>query len=163
MRQQQLVALVGAIILSGSIATGAVAHHRQGHGGGPPAQTTEPSANSQTTSTPANLASYATLTTAQRTFLASLLRGTSDYDYLITETLRDEIQSQIDTLPPGIQRQLARGHELPPGIAKKVTLPVTVNNQLGVDDDLEIIVLGPNAVIVDPLTDQVIDLLSNIF
>ncbi len=76
--------------------------------------------------------------------------------------MRDEIQSQIDTLPPGIQQRLARGRELPPGIAKKVTLPQQVNEELDIDDALEIVVVGPNIVILDPFTNQIVGLLADL-
>lgn len=152
--QRRLLTLVGtSAILIGTIAAqGVKAHHRDWHQGG------SPSSTSDTITTEEAI----TLTAAQRTFLDSLLNGTSDQNYLLTEEMREEIQAQIGTLPPGIQRRLARGRALPPGIAKKVTLPEQVNEEIGLDENLEITILGEDIAIIDPVTDLVVDLLQGI-
>ena len=156
MKIRHSLVLTGAIALWAASFSTAQAHHRAGHGGGPSSSGTSPS---EVVSTSADVV---TLTTAQQTFLESLIDGSSDEYGLISEDMRDEIQSQIDTLPPGIQQRLARGRELPPGIAKKVTLPQQVNEELDIDDALEIVVVGPNIVILDPFTNQIVGLLADL-
>lgn len=99
----------------------------------------------------------------QKDQLINLLYGRDRYSYLVSPTIRREIYNQINSLPPGIQKRLAKGKGLPPGIAKRITLPHTINDRLDLSRDIDIVVLGSNVVILDPLTGVVIDLLRDIF
>jgi hypothetical protein len=99
----------------------------------------------------------------QKERLINLLRGGSRNDYVLNPAIRIEIRDRANSLPPGIQKRLARGKSLPPGIAKKILLPYDVNNYLDLSPDVRIVVLGSSVVIVDPLTNIVWDILDDIF
>jgi hypothetical protein len=60
------------------------------------------------------------------------------------------------------QRRLARGRSLPPGIAKKIYLPTQVNQQIDLDDNVRIIVIGSDVAVIDPVTELVIDIVRDI-
>jgi hypothetical protein len=75
--------------------------------------------------------------------------------------MRVEILSNRYSLPPGIQRRLARGGTLPPGIAKKVYLPRTLYSLVGLPAGTELLVIGPKVVTVDSTTDRILTLLEN--
>jgi hypothetical protein len=102
------------------------------------------------------------LTTIQRTQIVEIIRGTSTSSYLINEVLRQQILTQVGSLPPGIQKNLARGKGLPPGIAKKVLLPVTIVNYVNLPANTNIIVIGSNVVVIDPIKNVILDIISNI-
>ncbi len=99
---------------------------------------------------------------AQRERLISVIRGTDSQSYLITEVQRLEITRQYASLPPGIRKKLARGKGLPPGIAKKLVLPTTVNTYLGIPTNRNIIIVGRNIVLLDPVSDRVLDILLDV-
>lgn len=96
------------------------------------------------------------------TLLDILLGTNDDYAALISEELRLEILDDIGALPPGIQRQLARGRGLPPGIAKKHRIPVSVLPLLDLEPDTELLIIGDNIVIVDP-AEVILDIVEGIF
>ncbi len=102
------------------------------------------------------------LTTIQRTQIVEIIHGTSTYSYLINDVLRQQIYTQVSSLPPGIQKNLARGKGLPPGIAKKVLLPVTIVNYVNLPANTNIIVIGSNVVVIDPIKNVILDIISNI-
>ena len=137
----------------------AQAHHRSGHSS---------SSNSRNgaaqPSAPDDLPEAASLDggldVAQRSRLETLLQGTDDS--IIDIYTRREIQEQIDSLPPGIQRRLARGRALPPDIAKKVDLPTRVNEYVGLEEDIQVVVVGRDAVVLDPVTGVIVDVLRQI-
>jgi len=99
---------------------------------------------------------------AQKDQLITVIRGTGSEAYLLTEAQRLEITRQYASLPPGIRKNLARGKGLPPGIAKKLVLPTTVNTYLGIPTDRNIIVLGRNIVLLDPVSDRILDILFDV-
>jgi hypothetical protein len=102
-------------------------------------------------------------TSSQRTTLVELVRGTCGCNYLISNSLRTQIQSQSRSLPPGIQKQLARGKGLPPGIAKKLLpLPKQVNTHLNLPSHYDLAVVGSNVVLVNRVQSVVVDLLVNV-
>jgi hypothetical protein len=98
----------------------------------------------------------------QKNQLIGVIRGTGSEAYLLTEEQRLEIVRQYAALPPGIRKNLARGKGLPPGIAKKFILPTTVNTYLGIPTNRNIIVLGRNIVLLDPVSDRVLDILFDV-
>jgi len=124
-----------------------------------PAQTSVTTTTTTTTSTSVKLLS---LTALQRTQILEIIRGTSTFSYLINDGLRQQIFTQVSSLPPGIQKNLARGKGLPPGIAKKVLLPATVINYVSLPANTNIIVVGSNVIVVDPIKNIILDIISNI-
>ncbi len=98
----------------------------------------------------------------QRSQLISVIRGTGREAYLLTEGQRLEIVRQYAALPPGIRKNLARGKGLPPGIAKKFILPTAVNTYLGIPANHNIIVVGRNVILLDPVSDRILDVLLDV-
>lgn len=96
----------------------------------------------------------------QRAQLTDLLSGRVVNNEVLDANTCDLIDSQISSLPPGIQKRLARGKGLPPGIAKKVILPKTVNTYLNIPAQYELIVIGANVVLYDSVTTIVVDLIT---
>ncbi len=115
-----------------------------------------------TTTTTTNTSQTTTFTTSQTTQIVEIIRGTSASSYLITDSLRDQIYAQQASLPPGIRKNLLRGKGLPPGIAKKVKLPIEVCNQVNLPENTNIIVVGSNIVLVNSITNVVLDIVFNI-
>lgn len=103
-----------------------------------------------------------TLTSVQRTQIIEIVRGTGSYSNLINASLRQQILAQLNSLPPGIRKNLVRGKGLPPGIAKKVLLPVGVVNYVNLPSNTNILVIGSNVVVVDPIRNIILDIISNI-
>lgn len=102
-------------------------------------------------------------TNSQRTVLTNLLQGNCDCNYLLTNTFRTQVNSQVRSLPPGIQKQLLRGKGLPPGIAKKLlVLPKQVNTYINVPAQYELAVIGSNVVLLNQARTIVVDLITNI-
>ncbi len=168
-----IAATIGTVSLS---PLAAQAHHRTGHSGGPPHRShpTESVQEEHSSQAESDAISQAesdedfqaastalTLTAAQRAAIASILQDTND-ETILSPAIRGDIQSQIDSLPPGIQRRLARGRALPPGIAKKVSLPSRVNEQIDLGENVQIIVLGRDVVVVDPVTDLIVDIIRDV-
>lgn len=116
-----------------------------------------------TTTTTTTTTSTVILNPYQRTQIIEIIRGTSTYSYLISDDIREQIYIQRSSLPPGIRKNLARGKGLPPGIAKKVLLPLNVVNHLNLPSNTNIIVIGSNIVVFDPISNVILDILSNIF
>ncbi|MGB0562920.1 MAG: hypothetical protein ACPGVO_14130 [Spirulinaceae cyanobacterium] len=145
------------VVLIGTIATPSFAGRGNGRGNGQ-GNGRNPNVEVETVESSQLL----TLTTSQRTWLINLVEGTGDDNDLLSEAIRLEI-TNLSPLPPGIQRKLARGGTLPPGIAKKVTLPRAIVSYLELpNDDVDIIVVGDNLAIVDS-ANTVIDLITGLF
>lgn len=103
------------------------------------------------------------LSYAQKNQLIELLRGSSRDSYLLNPSLRIEIANQINSLPPGVEKRLARGKGLPPGITKKVNLPNEINDHLNLSQNIRIIVLGSSVVVFDSFSNVILDVLQYIF
>ena len=125
-----------------------------------PAQTSVPTTT--TTTTTSTSVQLISLTTLQRNQIVDIIRGTGTYSYLINDGLRQQIFTQVSSLPPGIKKNLARGKGLPPGIAKKVLLPATVVNHVSLPANTNIIVVGSNVIVFDPIKNIILDIISNI-
>lgn len=125
-----------------------------------PSESTEVTRTTTTTTT--NTSQTTTFTTSQTTQIVEIIRGTSSSSYLITDSLRDQIYAQQASLPPGIRKNLLRGKGLPPGIAKKVKLPIAVCNYVNLPANTNIIVVGSNIVLVNSVTNVVLDIVFNI-
>ena len=74
----------------------------------------ETSVNTTTTTTTSTSTQLLSLTALQRTQIVEIIRGTSTYSYLINTGLRQQIFTQVSSLPPGIKKNLARGKGLHP-------------------------------------------------
>jgi len=118
--------------------------------------------NTTTTTTTTTTSQTTTFTTSQTTQIVEIIRGTSSSSYLITDSLRDQIYAQQASLPPGIRKNLLRGKGLPPGIAKKVKLPIEVCNYVNLPENTNVIVVGSNIVLVNSITNVVLDIVFNI-
>ena len=75
-----------------------------------------------------------------------------------------EIDAQINSLPPGIKKQLRQGKGLPPGIDKKVILDRDVVDYIGVDSSrYDIVVIDSNVVLREKITSVVQGILYDLF
>ncbi len=156
------LALISAVVTATHYPATAQAHHRPGHAGGPPHRTTTEAQNGSEEAISQDALSTP-LTADQRVYITNLLRDPNHPDAaLITSGTRSDIQSQLSSLPPGIQRRLARGRSLPPGIAKKVFLPASINDRIDLNDNVRIVVVGPDVAVIDPVTGLIVDLLRQI-
>ena len=126
-----------------------------------PAQTSVPTTTTTTTTTSTSV-QLISLTTLQSNQIVDIIRGTGTHSYLINTGLRQQIFTQVSSLPPGIKKNLARGKGLPPGIAKKVLLPATVVNHVSLPANTNIIVVGSNVVVFDPIKNIILDIILNI-
>lgn len=66
------------------------------------------------------------------------------------------------SLPPGLQRQLERNGTLPPGLSSH-RMPPGLRGRLPGRENNEILVVGSDVIIIDPLTRAIIDILEVIF
>lgn len=99
----------------------------------------------------------------QKAELIDLLKGRDSNGYILSPGIRIEITNQINSLPPGIQKRLAKGKPLPYGIAKKVILPQEVNKHVNLSQDYKIIVLGSSVIVLSSSDNLILDILQNIF
>ncbi|HIK16843.1 MAG TPA: hypothetical protein IGS53_16380 [Leptolyngbyaceae cyanobacterium M33_DOE_097] len=113
-----------------------------------------------TTQTTTVRQSYFSFSSTQRTQLTNLLVGRVVRNEILSVSTRNLITNQLNSLPPGIQKRLVRGKGLPPGIAKKVFLPKTVNTYLNIPSRYDLIVIGSNVVVCDSVTTVVVDLIT---
>ena len=67
----------------------------------------------------------------------------------------------VEALPPGIQKRLARGKPLPPGIAKKVA-PDGLRARVRLPDGYEMIEVGLDVLLVEVATSIVHDILTGV-
>ena len=71
-----------------------------------------------------------------------------------------------DTLPPGLQRQLEQRGSLPPGLEQRIhAVPADLAIRLPryPDNDRRWIVLGGNVILLDEATSTIVDIVSGIF
>ena len=93
---------------------------------------------------------------------------TASASIALTKDMQVEIRSwyahhpvgNVDALPPGIRKNLARGKPLPPGIAKKVA-PAGLRSRLRVPDGYQIIEVGLDVLLVEIATSIVHDILMD--
>ena len=69
--------------------------------------------------------------------------------------------SGAEALPPGIRKRLARGKELPPGIAKQV-VPTGLRSRIELPAGFEIVEVGLDILLVEIATDIVHDVLMDV-
>jgi hypothetical protein len=89
------------------------------------------------------------LNTTQRNQLVDLVKGRTLRPDILSDRLRLDISNQVSSLPPGMVQRIVRGKGLPPGIAKKIYLPKTINTYLGLPVNYDVVVLGDRAVVLD--------------
>lgn len=104
----------------------------------------------------------ANLSYTQQVNLIDILTGRNRDNSILSSAIRIEINNQVNSLPPGIQKRLAKGKSLPPGIAKKVELPKTLNHHLKMSPEVKIIVIGSSVVVINPLDNLILDILQNV-
>jgi len=70
-----------------------------------------------------------------------------------------------DSLPPGLQRQLVRNGTLPPGLQKRVQpLPLALEQQLpSIRVGMRRVVLSGNVMLLEVTTARIVDLIRNVF
>lgn len=69
--------------------------------------------------------------------------------------------SNVEALPPGIRRNLARGKRLPPGIAKK-SAPAELVSRLPLREGYELVEVGLDVFLVEVATNVVHDVLMDV-
>ena len=69
-----------------------------------------------------------------------------------------------ETLPPGLQKHLVRNGTLPPGLQKKIQpLPVTLERQLSpVPTGYRRVVVAGNVILMEPVTGVIYDVIRNV-
>ena len=80
------------------------------------------------------------------------------------ETIRDYYSGRrvnVDTLPPGIAKNLQRGKPLPPGIAKK-NLPDDLESRLLPLDGFRRQVLGDDIALIDEENNIIVDIITDV-
>ncbi|HEY9735721.1 MAG TPA: hypothetical protein V6D06_05540 [Trichocoleus sp.] len=159
-KQLRATALLSAIALSALMAAPTFARPGNGNGQGNRPASTPQATSAPQTAQPTPTASQ--LTDQQRQALISMILGTSSNSTLIDPALRAEILANRASLPPGIQRRLVRGRGLPPGIAKRFNLPSTVPPAVNLPPNCQIVVVGSNVVVLDPVTSLIVDVLLNV-
>ncbi|MBD1825030.1 hypothetical protein H6F51_21410 [Cyanobacteria bacterium FACHB-DQ100] len=151
--KQFTAVLLGAAILSSLCITAAEAKPSKGKKG-------EQTTLVQPTTSSTQITTISSFSSEQRTQLTALLSGRVVRNEVLNVSTRNLVASQISSLPPGIQKRLARGKGLPPGIAKKVILPKTVNTYLNIPGQYELVVIGSNVVLCDSATKIVVDFIA---
>ena len=69
--------------------------------------------------------------------------------------------SNVESLPPGIRRNLARGKPLPPGIAKR-SAPPELASRVRLRDGYELVEVGVDVFLVEVATNMVHDVLMDV-
>jgi hypothetical protein len=69
--------------------------------------------------------------------------------------------SGVESLPPGIRKNLARGKPLPPGIAKKVA-PSALQSALELPNGYELVEVGLDVLLVEVATGVIHDVLMDV-
>jgi hypothetical protein len=67
----------------------------------------------------------------------------------------------VESLPPGIRRNLERGKPLPPGIAKKA-VPTELRSRVEVSDGFELVEVGLDVFLVEVATSIIHDVLMDV-
>jgi hypothetical protein len=69
--------------------------------------------------------------------------------------------AHVASLPPGIQRNLARGKPLPPGIAKRFA-PANLSQRVRVPQGYQLMEMGRDLVLVNVATNLIHDILRDV-
>lgn len=80
---------------------------------------------------------------------------------IIREYYASHPQGGVESLPPGIRRNLARGKPLPPGIAKRMA-PDALRSRIRVPEHYEIVEVGVDVFLVEVATGIIHDALMDI-
>lgn len=70
-----------------------------------------------------------------------------------------------DTLPPGLQRQLQRNGTLPPGLERRVEpLPFPLERELPpISDGMHRVILAGNVILLEDATSRIVDLIRDVY
>ena len=90
-------------------------------------------------------------------------------EFTLTIGVREQIreyymanpQPELDALPPGIRKRLAKGKPLPPGIAKKVA-PKELWSKVTVPEEYELVEVGLDVLLVEVATGIIHDILMDV-
>ena len=104
---------------------------------------------------------YQETTTADRTLTESLRRAGIDVEQ-VRRIAREEGIAAQSTLPPGIQKNLARGKPLPPGIARR-SAPESFTRRLPNYEGYDWRMAGKDLVLMQTGTEIVADVLVGAF
>jgi hypothetical protein len=74
---------------------------------------------------------------------------------------RDNASPGLESLPPGIRKNLARGKPLPPGIAKQV-LPPTLEGMLPSREGYRRLAVGADIILIEIATGLIVDILADV-
>lgn len=93
---------------------------------------------------------------------------TASASITLTKGMQTEIRSwyalhpvgNVEALPPGIRKRLARGKPLPPGIAKQVA-PAGLRSRVRLPDGYQIVEVGLDVLLVEVATSIVHDILMD--
>jgi hypothetical protein len=85
----------------------------------------------------------------------------SDRERTTIRTYFSEHRTEVQSLPPGIAKNLARGKPLPPGIAKR-QIPTGLRSRLVERSNESVLIIGDRIVLVDPVG-LVVDVLDKVF
>lgn len=86
----------------------------------------------------------------------------SDNEVRIIDDYYRRYPAQVQALPPGIAKNLARGKPLPPGIAKKA-LPARLSARLpALREGTNRVIVGDDLVLVDVSTGLILDILNGV-
>lgn len=88
-------------------------------------------------------------------------RGFSEAEVELIIGFFSEHKQSVESLPPGIAKNVARGKPLPPGIAKR-QLPDALLRQLPEREGLEVAIVGEKVVLLE-VGGLVVDVLEEIF
>lgn len=89
--------------------------------------------------------------------------------FTLTVAVREHIREyytanprpELDALPPGIRKRLAKGKPLPPGIAKKVA-PKELRSKVEAPDGYELVEVGLDVLLVEVATGIIHDILMDV-
>jgi hypothetical protein len=156
--KQQIVLSIALIVINFTFLTPPVAarpdrHHKDKHN-----RVYENSTQAITVTT-----NNFTLTYEQQSLLLNLLRNKNSNNYLLSDRDRLQITNQINSLPPGIRKRLAKGKKLPSGIARQIVLSDRVNSYLNLPSNKNIVIIGNTVAVVDPVTSIILAVIDKIF
>jgi hypothetical protein len=116
---------------------------------------------SSSSQSPREVESLISFNEAQQELLEELFDDL--YHDQLDEDLWVEIYAQVGHFPPGMINRIQQGKPLPPGIAKKVRLPLTINDWLGLSRDrYVIVVIDSKVILVDEITGVVQDIIEDV-
>jgi hypothetical protein len=105
----------------------------------------------------------AVLPASEPVFAASEVTLIQNWFHTNTSSLPPGLAKR-ETLPPGLQKQLVRKGSLPPGLQKKIQpLPIVLERQLSpVPTGYRRVVIAGNVILMEPVTGVIYDVIRNV-